>query len=89
MKRRSIQLEFHRDYARWHATTTVAGALYSVWGRHPKGVLADLCTMLHICGDRWRIVTLMRNKYCLEELPYEAPPTELPSTEDFPCLAGR
>jgi len=83
MAARRIELQFKPRDQCWHATTVVRGARYCVRGRNRNNVFFDLCRMLHLPADSWRIILLDDHHYICTEIVRELPRADLPSTAEL------
>lgn len=86
MPARRIVIRFHGRKGYWHGTSVVKGTLYSVRGHNPNHVFNELCGLLHVPADRWRISTAAAGTFVCEELPSDAAASRPGSTADFPCV---
>lgn len=87
MSPHSIHVKFSQRWQRWIARSNVNGALYTVRGRSPSAVFHELCDLLHVPPDGWRVVMLGGGGFACERLP-PARTLEPPSTVDTPCLSA-
>lgn len=87
MSQQYMHLTHNRVGGYWEATSTVNGSLYRVCGPSASATFQEMCDVLKVPADRWRIKVVSPGAMRCEYIPPSARDESTLSTEsDFPPI---